>query len=125
MQIVANWFNTPFSPAAPTSARYGMPIPAAGPNAYWLAGSHDASIVLAGEAMATLTIRNVPDKVAKSLKSLARKNRRSMEQEVRELISEHVGERVSVLDQIQAAWGKQTRRPTATEVEGWISAGRE
>ena len=90
-----------------------------------LAGSLDASIVLAGEAMATLTIRNVPDKVAKSLKTLARKNRRSMEQEVRELISEHVGERVSVLDQIQAAWGKQARRPTATEVEGWISAGRE
>jgi plasmid stability protein len=90
-----------------------------------LAGSHDASIVLAGEAMATLTIRNVPEKVAKSLKTLARKNRRSMEQEVRELISEHVGERVSVLDQIQAAWGKQARRPSATEVEGWISAGRE
>jgi plasmid stability protein len=90
-----------------------------------LAGFPDASIVLAGEAMATLTIRNVPEKVAKSLKNLAKKNRRSMEQEVRELISEHVGERASVLDQIQASWGKQARRPTATEVEGWISAGRE
>ena len=88
-------------------------------------GSGDASIMLAGESMATLTIRNVPDKVAKSLKTLARKNRRSMEQEVRELISEHVGERVSVLDQIQAAWRKQARRPTASEVEGWLSAGRE
>ena len=75
--------------------------------------------------MATLTIRNVPDKVAESLKTLARKNRRSMEQEVRELINEHVGERLSVLDQIEAAWGKQTRRPTAAEVEGWITAGRE
>jgi plasmid stability protein len=92
----------------------------------FLADVHvDASIVLAAEAMATLTIRNVPEKVAKSLKKLARKNRRSMEQEVRELISEHVGERVSVLDQIQAAWGRQARRPSATEVEGWISAGRE
>jgi plasmid stability protein len=85
----------------------------------------DASIVLADEAMATLTIRNVPEKVAKSLKALARKNHRSMEQEVRELISEHVGERASVLDQIEAAWGKQARRPSATEVEGWISSGRE
>ena len=75
--------------------------------------------------MATLTIRNVPEKVAKSLKSLAKKNRRSMEQEVRELINEHVGERASVLDQIQASWGKQARRPTAIEVERWISAGRE
>jgi len=90
-----------------------------------LAGFPNASIVLAGEAMATLTIRNVPEKVAKSLKTLARKNRRSMEQEVRELINEHVGERASVLDQIQASWGKQSRRPTSTEVEGWISAGRE
>jgi len=75
--------------------------------------------------MATLTIRNVPDKVTKSLKILARKNHRSMEQEVRELIDEHVGERLSVLDQIEAAWVKQTRRPTAAEVEGWIATGRE
>ena len=29
--------------------------------------------MLAGEAMATLTIRNVPDKITKSLKTLARK----------------------------------------------------
>jgi plasmid stability protein len=75
--------------------------------------------------MATLTIRNVPDKVTKSLKTLARKNHRSMEQEVRELINEYVGERLSVLDQIEAAWVKQTRRPTAAEVEGWIATGRE
>jgi len=74
--------------------------------------------------MATLTIRNVPDKVTKSLKTLARRNHRSMEQEVRELINEHVGERLSVLDQIEAAWVKQTRRPTAAEVEGWIATGR-
>jgi len=75
--------------------------------------------------MATLTIRNVPDKVTKSLKTLARKNHRSMEQEVRELINEHVGERLSVLGQIEAAWVKQTRRPTAAEIEGWIATGRE
>jgi plasmid stability protein len=81
--------------------------------------------MLAGEHMATLTIRNVPDKVVKSLKTLARKNRRSMEQEVRELINEHVGERLSVLDQVEAAWNKQARRPTAAEVERWIATGRE
>jgi plasmid stability protein len=75
--------------------------------------------------MATLTIRNVPAKIERSLKALARRNHRSMEQEVRELISEHVGERLSVLDQIEAAWDKQARRPTAAEVEEWIAAGRE
>jgi plasmid stability protein len=81
--------------------------------------------MLAGEAMATLTIRNVPDKITKSLKTLARKNNRSMEQEVRELINEHVGERLSVLDQIEAAWAKQSRRPTAAEIKEWITVGRE
>lgn len=75
--------------------------------------------------MATLTIRNVPAKVAKSLKTLARRNGRSMEQEVRELVNEYVGERLSVLDQIEAAWDKQTRRPTAAEVDNWIAAGRK
>jgi hypothetical protein len=48
-----------------------------------------------------------------------------MEQVVRELINEHVGERLSVLAQIEAAWGKQARRPTAAEVDEWITAGRE
>jgi hypothetical protein len=48
-----------------------------------------------------------------------------MEQEVRELINEYVGERLSVLNQVEAAWSKQARRPTAAEIEGWIAAGRE
>jgi hypothetical protein len=47
-----------------------------------------------------------------------------MEQEVRELLEVHVSERRSLLDQIEAAWGRQTRRPAAREIEGWIVAGR-
>jgi hypothetical protein len=47
-----------------------------------------------------------------------------MEQEVRELIDVHVSERRSVLDQVEAAWSRQTRRPTAGEVDAWIAAGR-
>jgi hypothetical protein len=47
-----------------------------------------------------------------------------MEQEVRELLEAHVAERRSVLDQIEAGWGRQTRRPTPTEVDAWIGAGR-
>ena len=74
--------------------------------------------------MPTLTIRNVPTKVVKSLKSLARRRRRSMEQEVRELLEGHVAERRSVLEQIEAGWARQTRRPTAAEVDAWIGAGR-
>ena len=74
--------------------------------------------------MATLTIRNVPASAVKSLKALARRNHRSMEQEVRDLLLSHVAERRSVLEQIEASWAAQTRRPTAGEVEDWIAAGR-
>jgi plasmid stability protein len=74
--------------------------------------------------MPTLTIRNVPAKVVKSLKALARRRRRSMEQEVRELLEAHVAERRSVLEQIEAGWARQSRRPTSEEVDTWIRVGR-
>jgi antitoxin FitA len=75
--------------------------------------------------MATLTIRNVPSKVVRSLKTLARRNKRSMEQEVRAVLEEHVGDRTAVLDEIERSWTRQTRRPTADEVDSWIEAGRQ
>ena len=74
--------------------------------------------------MPTLTIRNVPLKVVRSLKALARRRRRSMEQEVRDLLEAHVAERRSVLEQIEAGWARQSRRPSAVEVDAWIGAGR-
>ena len=57
--------------------------------------------MLARAIMATLTIRNVPTKVVTSLKSLARRNRRSMEQEVRAVLEQHVGDRGALLDEIE------------------------
>ncbi len=74
--------------------------------------------------MATLTIRNVPANTVKTLKSLARSNHRSMEQEVREILQGFIAERRSVLEQIEQSWTDQTRRPTAKEIDGWIAAGR-
>lgn len=74
--------------------------------------------------MPTLTIRNVPDKVVRSLKSLARRHNRSMEQEVRELVIGYVADRQSVLDQIEAGWARQTRRPSAKEIDSWMGVGR-
>ena len=74
--------------------------------------------------MPTLTIRNVSAKTVKSLKALARRGHRSMEQEVRELLEGHVVERRSVLEQIEAGWTRQSRRPSASEVDAWIGAGR-
>jgi len=75
--------------------------------------------------MATLTIRNVRPSVVKSLKALARRSRRSMEQEVRELLEDHVAERRSILGQIEAEWATQPRRPTAEQVDNWIGVGRK
>jgi plasmid stability protein len=74
--------------------------------------------------MPTLTIRNVPARVVQSLKALARRHNRSMEQEVRELLEGHVAERRAVLDQIEAGWTRQARRPTAKEVDSWLQTGR-
>ena len=74
--------------------------------------------------MPTLTIRNVPARIVKSLKERARSRRRSMEQEVRELLEEQFPDRLAVLAEIKAGWEKQTRRPSASEIESWIKAGR-
>jgi plasmid stability protein len=74
--------------------------------------------------MPTLTIRNVPQRTVKSLKTLARRNGHSMEQEVRDLLESSVNERAAVLEQIEAGWTAQTRRPRADEVDAWIATGR-
>ena len=74
--------------------------------------------------MATLTIRNVRPGVVKSLKSLARRKRRSMEQEVRDLLEAYVAERRSILEQIERGWADQSRRPSPREITSWIRAGR-
>jgi plasmid stability protein len=73
---------------------------------------------------ATLTIRNVPVRVVRNLKSIAKRRHRSMEQEVRDLLEEYVGERAAVLRQIEGSWESQSRRPSAAEVEKWILEGR-
>jgi len=74
--------------------------------------------------MATLTIRNVPTKVVRALKAQAERNRRSMEQEVREIIEAQVGDRASAIAQIERAWVSQKRSPKPDEIEAWIREGR-
>ena len=74
--------------------------------------------------VATLTIRNVPLRVVRTLKAIAKRRHRSMEQEVRDLQDENVGERGAVVKQVEASWESQSRRPSAAEVEKWITAGR-
>jgi plasmid stability protein len=74
---------------------------------------------------ATLTIRNVPVRVVRGLKALARRRDQSMEQAVRELLAAQFEDRASVLRQIEASWAGQARRPSAAEIDGWIASGRE
>lgn len=74
---------------------------------------------------ATLTIRNVPMRIVRGLKAIAKRRRRSMEQEIRELLEERVAERSAVLRQIAEAWKGQSRRPSAAEIDSWIAAGRK
>ena len=74
--------------------------------------------------MPTITVRNVPVRVVQLLKALAKRHNRSMEQEVRDLLEGYVVERRAILDQIEAGWQAQTRRPTAAEVDSWMAVGR-
>jgi hypothetical protein len=74
--------------------------------------------------MATLTIRNLSPETVSSLKELARRNRRSMEQEVRQILELHAGDRLSALAQIERLWASQTRQTSPEEIESWIREGR-
>ena len=74
--------------------------------------------------MPTLTIRNVPAGTVESLKALARRNGRSLDPEVRDLLDGYTAERQSVLGQLEKRWAHQTRRPTAEEIDRWMAIGR-
>lgn len=74
---------------------------------------------------ATLTIRNVPARVVRGLKAMAKRRNQSMEQEVRDILEAHVADRQSVLKQIEASWGDEAKRPTAAEIDAWINTGRD
>jgi plasmid stability protein len=74
--------------------------------------------------MPTITVRSVPARVVQALKALAKRHNRSMEQEVRDLLEGYVAERRAVLDQIEAGWQEQARRPTAAEIDAWMAVGR-
>ena len=77
------------------------------------------------KSSSTLTVRNVPSRVVRSLKTLAKRRGQSMEQVVRDVLEEHAGDRASVLKQIEVLRSRQTRRATTAEIETWIGIGRE
>ena len=74
--------------------------------------------------MATLTIRNVPDTVVSRLKGAAERNRRSMEEEVRQLLEQRYPHRLELRDRIRDRW-KRYPAPRAEQVDEWIETGRK
>ena len=74
--------------------------------------------------MATLTIRNVSEDVVDRLKEAAKRKHRSMEQEVRELLSQRYPDRNERLSAIQRRW-ERFPSPTAEQVSAWVEKGRQ
>ena len=74
--------------------------------------------------MPTITVRNVPEAVVLALKDLAKRNRRSMEQEVRRLLESVVEDRLSACRQIEESWERQEFPTTRDQVDTWLAGSR-
>jgi plasmid stability protein len=74
--------------------------------------------------MATITVRNLSDEVIEMIKDRARRNKRSMEQEVRSILSAVVYDRERAMQRIQALWRKQKRPIPREEVDTWLRRAR-
>jgi plasmid stability protein len=70
--------------------------------------------------MATITVRNIPEEVITMIKNRARRNKRSMEQEVRTILSEVVLDRERAMKRIESLWQQQKRPISKEEVDAWL-----
>ena len=70
--------------------------------------------------MATITVRNIPEDVITMIKNRARRNKRSMEQEVRTILSEVVLDRERAMKRIESLWQQQKRPISKEEVDAWL-----
>ena len=67
--------------------------------------------------MATITVRNIPDEVIVMIKNRARRNKRSMDQEIRTILSEVVLDRERATKRIETLWQRQKRPISKQEVD--------
>jgi len=70
--------------------------------------------------MATITVRNIPEDVITMIKNRARRNKRSMEQEIRTILSEVVLDRERAMKRIESLWQQQNRPISKEEVDAWL-----
>ena len=73
--------------------------------------------------MATITIRNLPDAVVERIKSSAMERGRSMESELRELLTRRYADREAILARIHRQW-QDLPKASPEEIERWIREGR-
>ncbi|MBN2440344.1 MAG: hypothetical protein JXJ04_03335 [Spirochaetales bacterium] len=74
--------------------------------------------------MATITIRNLPEDLVKTIKSTAKKHGVSMEHEIRELLKSMFMQKKELLDLIRSQWDDSTT-PSVHDVNKWRHMGRE
>ena len=72
---------------------------------------------------ASLTIRAVPEAVVARVKSAARRNGRSMEQELRHLLQTAYADKETTLARLRSLWPPATEVTTA-DVRDWREQGR-
>jgi plasmid stability protein len=70
--------------------------------------------------MATITVRNIPEEVITLIKNRARRNKRSMEQEIRTILSEVVLDREGAMERIESLWRQQKRSISKEEIDAWL-----
>ena len=75
--------------------------------------------------MPTITVRNIPEEVIAMIKNRARRNKRSMEQEVRNILSEVVLDRERAMKRIESLWQWQKRPISKEEVDAWLRKARQ
>lgn len=75
--------------------------------------------------MGSITVRNLPDRVIRKLKQLAKQNRSSMEAEVRKILQREVMDRGLLLDVIKTDLDRQPEATTTEQVDAWIRESRE
>jgi len=73
--------------------------------------------------MPTLTIRNLPSDVVARLKARAASRGRSMEEEARQVLQQHLRPRDQILRDLMSRWKR--RGPSARAVSSWIEVGRD
>ena len=75
--------------------------------------------------MASVTVRNIPDRVIRGIKEQAKRRGTSMEAEIRAILETEVLDRAVLFRLIEEEGRKQARPTTADEVDRWIRSSRQ